>query len=576
MGRREGQAYGAPRPGLDVTEQAHVGMESANPVGGATDAAPRRPDQSRARDAGLLDAAPDAMVAIGLDGRIVLVNAQTERLFGYTRDELLGQEIEVLLVPTVRARHRRHRARYFADPIPRPMGVDLQLSAMRRDATEFPAEISLSAITTTDGMLVIAAVRDITDRLAADAERQRLAAEAEREGYERQVGTSRRLESLGQLAGGVAHDFNNLLGVILNYASFIADEIDELAEGESDRWDGIRNDVGEIRIAAERATQLTRQLLAFARREVVQTAVLDLNEVVTDMERLLRRSLGEHIDLVTRLTPELWPVVADSGQLEQVLLNLAVNARDAMRAAGELVIETDNVQVDADYAARRPTLTPGRYTRMRVSDTGGGMTREVRERAFEPFFTTKASGEGTGLGLATVYGIVKQSDGDVDIYSEAGLGTTISVLLPATADATPLRGGPAEARSRGGGDTILVVEDEDAMRELTRRILVRNGYTVLIAARGQEAIAISQDHPGAIDLLLTDVVMPQMLGQEVASSITMLRPSVRVLFMSGYAQSLLSSRMTLEPDVALLEKPFTEARLLAKIRELLDVAEESR
>ena len=277
------------------------------------------------------------------------------------------------------------------------------------------------------------------------------------------------------------------------------------------------------------------------------------------------------MELVTSLEPELWLVKADPGQLEQVLVNLAVNARDAMPGGGQLVLESHNVDVDEEYVARRPGLTVGRHVRLRVSDTGTGMERDVAERAFEPFFTTKPKGEGSGLGLATVYGIVKQSGGDVEIYSEPGLGTTISVMFPATeetggAAAKPVKTGPAST-----GETVLVVEDEAAMRELTRRILRRHGYHVIVAANGAEALREAEDHEGPIDLLLTDVVMPQMLGKEVAERASAIRPGIRVLYMSGYAQPILGSTGTLEAGVTLLEKPFSESQLLDKVRELLDV-----
>jgi PAS domain S-box-containing protein len=519
---------------------------------------------------GLLEAAPDAIVGVGRDGEIALVNAQTERLFGYTRAELIGLPVEILVPEAARAVHPSRRATYFAAPVPRPMGAEMQLAGRRKDGTEFPAEISLSAIETEDGLLVSAAIRDVTERMEVQAERERLKAQAERERMERQLHQSQRLESLGQLAGGVAHDFNNLLAVIANYASFVGEEIRAQAEGDPEHWEPVLNDVTEIERAAERATRLTHQLLAFGRREVVQPVVLNLDDVVRDVDRLLQRTLGEHIELVTELAEGLWTVLVDPGQLEQVLVNLAVNARDAMRAGGSLLLQTSNVIVDEEYVARRPDLTPGRHVRLRVSDTGSGMEPEVIERAFEPFFTTKPKGEGSGLGLATVYGIVTQAGGDTSIYSEIGVGTTISVMFPASADAPAAAVGEVKAMEKPGGATVLVVEDEDAMREVTRRILARNGYEVIVAAGGREAIAAANAHEANIDLLITDVIMPHMLGKEVAENITVLRPRARVLYMSGYAQPILASQGTLDPGVTLIEKPFSEQLLLAKVREVLD------
>jgi PAS domain S-box-containing protein len=413
--------------------------------------------------------------------------------------------------------------------------------------------------------------RSYTEMLAAN-ERAHAEAEAERRRLEAQLHQSQRLESLGQLAGGVAHDFNNLLAVILNYSAFVGEEIGAIAgEGRDARWTSVLADVEEIRRAGERAAVLTRQLLTFGRREVVRPRVLDLNDVVVDVEQLLRRTLGAHVELVTALPPDLRRIVADPGQIEQVLVNLAVNARDAMSGGGTLSIDTADVVVDMSMAQVRPGLHPGPYVRLRVSDNGPGMTTEVRARAFEPFFTTKPKGKGTGLGLTTVYGIVAQAGGHAEIYSEEGMGATFAAYFPATAAMAPQPSGDAPVPHRlGGRETVLVVEDEQAIRTVTQRILAGNGYTVLTAASGEEAIAFAAGYEGVIDLLLTDVVMPQMLGKEVADRLVRARPSLRVLYMSGYARPVLASQGTLDPGIQLLEKPFSEAVLLAEVRELLD------
>jgi len=401
-----------------------------------------------AADTVLLDLAPDAILGIGHDGVIVLVNEQTEVLFGYAREELLGEPVEVLVPQRFRAAHRSHRAGYFSDPVTRPMGAGLELFARRRDGGEFPAEISLSSIETDDGTLAIAAIRDVSERVTATREHERLQAEAERERLQNQLHQAQRLESLGQLAGGIAHDFNNLLAVIINYAAFIADDLDAASGVDGDeRWRGTREDVEQIRLAGERASHLTHQLLAFARREVVQAEVVDVNEVVGDIEQLLRRTLGEHVQLHSSLAPDLRPVLIDPGRLEQILVNLAVNARDAMPDGGALRIDTANVEVDENYVASRPELSPGLHVRLRVSDTGVGMAPETVERAFDPFFTTKPAGQGTGLGLATVYGIIQQAGGWTQIYSEPDVGTTFTVLLPATdRGASPASARPTRRR----------------------------------------------------------------------------------------------------------------------------------
>jgi len=519
----------------------------------------------------LFEAAPDAIVGVDLSGRIVLVNAQAERLFGYERGELVGQSVEVLVPLDVRGVHSSHRREYLKDPKARPMGAGLDLAACRKDGTEFPAEISLNTLEADTGVLVSAAVRDVSERIEAQAERERLKSQADRERLERQHQQSQRLESLGQLAGGVAHDFNNLLAVIVNYAAFVGDEAQRAASEEHDpRWASIARDVEEIKRAGERASHLTRQLLAFARREVVQATDLDLNDVVASVEQLLRRTLGEHIDLQTSLDPELWSVHADPGQLEQVLVNLAVNARDAMPRGGTLSIDTQNAVADDAYVSRYPGLEPGRYVRLRVSDTGTGMDLATLSRAVEPFFTTKPKGEGSGLGLATVYGIVMQARGHVHIYSEPDIGTTITALLPAT-DAVVTKVEPVtseEAAPTGG--TILVVEDEEAVREVARRILSNRGYDVVTASSGDEALIVVEDDSRPIDLLLTDVIMPRMLGKELAEQAVRIRPGLPVLYMSGYAHPVLASQGTLDEGVALIEKPFSGAELLAKVRDVLE------
>jgi PAS domain S-box-containing protein len=520
---------------------------------------------------GLIETAPDAIVGVGANGRIEVVNAQTEHLFGYGRNELIGEPVEILVPDAARAVHPAHRSGYLADPTPRPMGAAMQLAGRRKDGTEFPAEISLSALATEEGLLVSAVVRDVTEQVDAVAERERFKAQAEHEHLESQLHQSHRLESLGQLAGGVAHDFNNLLGVIMNYASFVGEEVAAAIDTDPSRdWPAVLRDVDQIQLAAERAAQLTRQLLAFARREVVRPQVMIVNDVVRDLDRMLRRTIGEHVELDVTLSADLWPVLADKGQMEQVLVNLALNARDAMLRGGRLTIETANVDVDEAYVAGNVGAQAGHHVRLRVSDTGTGMDRDVRRRAFEPFFTTKPKGEGSGLGLATVYGIITQAGGSAHIYSEPGLGTTFSALFPATDQGREAPAESDELPTTGGGETVLVVEDEDAMRQVTERILARSGYLVLSAANGPAAIDLVGQYDGGIDLLVTDVVMPKMLGKDVAKRIVALRPSVRIMYMSGYALPVLGAQGTLDEGVTLLEKPFSRQSLLARVREVLD------
>jgi PAS domain S-box-containing protein len=526
----------------------------------------------------LLEATPDSIIGVARDGTITLINAQTERMFGYQRDELIGQSIEVLVPERVRAHHPQLRGSYFADPQPRQLGVGQELTAVRKDGREFPVEISLSALETDQGLIVSAAIRDVTERLHAQNEREGLIAQAERDAGERRLQHARRLESLGQLAGGVAHDFNNILAVISNYSELLLETLDTPAVSAADLA-GARSDIGQIGRAAERATRLTKQLLAFGRRDITQAEVLGLNHVIGDVEPMLRSTLGEHIHLITHLDRQLRAVFADPGQIEQILVNLAVNARDAMPDGGTLSIDTTNAEYDAEDAT--DSLAPGRYVRLRVSDTGSGMPPEVIERAFEPFYTTKPQGLGTGLGLATVYGIATAAGGDVRLYSEAGIGTTITIVLPAVetpADVIAAEAHPALPAAVGPSphETILMVEDEDALRQVTARILIRAGYDVLPANCGAQAIHLAHTHPTPIDLLLTDVIMPNMMGNEVAARIDAILPDIPVLYMSGYAQPVLTENGTLQAGVTIVEKPFTGRELLRYIRTALHPGQQQR
>jgi hypothetical protein len=518
----------------------------------------------------LFEVAPDAMIAVAPDGLVTMANTQAEQTFGYAAGDLIGRPVGMLVPEKARAALAAARSGYFADPQAQPGVIEFKLSGLRQDGRRFPAEITLSGLPTDSGMLVAAAIRDVTERVALEAERERLRVIAEQERIARRVQQSQRLESLGQLVGGVAHDFNNLLNVIQGYADFTAEQVEALAPADP-RLEPVLEDIEQVRVAAQQASRLTRQLLTFAREDVIRPEVLDLNEAVKEAGQLLRRTLGEHIDLVIAAEPALWRVKADRGQLEQVLVNLAVNARDAMPGGGRLSIDTGNTEVDAAYATGRPDLKLGRYARLRVSDTGTGMDRATVARVFEPFFSTKPKGHGTGLGLATVYGVVTQAAGNIEIYSEVGLGTTITVLLPATdEDAAPYLAPPGTIDDqRGHGETILVVEDEESLRQLTTRILTRNGYQVCAVGNGAEAVRRASDMAQPITLLLTDVVMPEMLGNEVAARIGAIRPDVPALFMSGYAQPILDSHGVGAASFDILAKPFTEADLLTRVRQAI-------
>jgi signal transduction histidine kinase/ActR/RegA family two-component response regulator len=442
-------------------------------------------------------------------------------------------------------------------------GTALGILGAYRDVTEEPyddTDLALCADLAERGAQAIYNARLMGDVVRADAER------AAAQGRLRQA---ERMESLGQLVGGVAHDFNNLLNVIGGFSDMVAEEIAGLAVQDA-RLGSVLDDVEQVRGAAQRAARLTRQLLIFARSDVVHPEVLSLNDIIAGLEQLLRRTLGEHISLTVTPADGLWPVKADAGQLEQVLVNLAVNARDAMPGGGKLTIDTANITVDEAYAQGRPGLEPGRYARLRVSDTGAGMPPEVVARVFEPFFTTKPAGKGTGLGLATFYGIITGAGGYPQIYSELGFGTTITGLLPASSEKAATAAAPPSVAPRGRGETILLVEDEASLRELAGRILTRNGYQVRVARTAMEAPGIAGDTGQPIDLLLTDVVMPEMLGNEVARQVRAVRPALPVLYMSGYAQPILDTHGAFANQIDLLEKPFTEATLLTCVRRAID------
>jgi signal transduction histidine kinase len=404
-------------------------------------------------------------------------------------------------------------------------------------------------------------IADLISRVLESAERTR--AEQALRRSEELLRHSQKMEAIGMLAGGVAHDFNNLLTAILGYSDLLLKRLD--------RENSLYRSAEEIKKAGERAASLTRQLLAFSRKQVLQPKIFNLNSVVADMDKLLRRLIGEDIDLVTCLDSDLGLIETDPGQIEQVILNLAVNARDAMPSGGKLTIETSNVELDQVYASGHAGVRPGPYVMIAVTDTGYGMDEETLSHIFEPFFTTKGVGRGTGLGLSTVYGIVKQSSGNVWVYSEPGNGTTFKVYLPRVQSYVrePLQDEPLILPPQGS-ETILVVEDDEIVRKMTQEILSINGYSVLEAANSAEALLTCNKHPGPIQLMITDVVMPQMSGCELAEQVASIRPEMAVLYMSGYTGNALIHHGVLIDSNAFISKPFTPDSLAGKVRELLD------
>jgi len=407
-----------------------------------------------------------------------------------------------------------------------------------------------------------AELRTINESLQNEiAERKR--AEEEKAALKEQFRQSQKMEAIGRLAGGIAHDFNNLLTVIKGYS--------ELALIKLKEGDPLKGNIEEIHRASQRAADLTRQLLAFSRRQILEFKVLDLNTILRDMDKMLLRILGEDIELVTLFAEGIGRVRTDPGQIEQMILNLAVNARDAMPNGGKLTIETSNIELNENYVRFHIAVKPGLYVMLSVSDTGVGMTPEVKERVFEPFFTTKEKGKGTGLGLSTVYGIVKQSGGNIWVYSELDHGTTFKIYLPRVEEeASTLLHGDDKRSLPQGSETVLLVEDDLSVRGLVVQVLRENGYNLLEAANGNEALRMAQEYAGEIHLLLTDVVMPQMGGKELADRLKTLRPNIKVLFTSGYTDNAIVHHGVLEPGIDFLQKPFSPAALAHKVREVLD------
>ncbi len=626
--------------------------------------------------AAFVDAIPDGVAIVDERGRIALINAQTEKLFGYTATELTGQPIELLIPERFRRNHPEHRQSFQQNPQARPMGTGLELYGLRKDRSEFPVEISLSPLKTGGNSMVIAAIRDVSERKEREEALWKLNRRLEAEkayrslvehapygiyragveddqflavnpalmhmlGYERehellrlsigrdvyrdsadrsahlelarqqrhfqglevewkrkdgsplfvrlsgrrgsdepgpeyldvvaediterrkleeQFHKAQRLEAVAHMAGGVAHDFNNLLGVITGYAFMMLNEAE--ATGAS------RERIDAILQAAASASALTRDLLAISRRQVLQPVILDLNQVVKETDKILLRVIGEDIRLRSEMEPQLGRVKLDRTQIEQVLLNLVINARDAMPNGGEIRIQTSNARLDENYSKTHAGVQPGEYVVLSVIDSGKGMDQATQARVFEPFFTTKSPDKGTGLGLASVYGIVHQSGGHIWLYSEPGIGTTFKIYFPRVYDRSEAVTRPSPASFRGT-ETVLLVEDHALLRKVTTEMLRNMGYTVLVAEGAEEAIGIARSEQ-AIDLLVSDVVMPEMNGLTLRDSIVGLRPQIRTLLMSGYSGDVISQYGDIGPGTALLAKPFSAEALGAQMRALLD------
>jgi PAS domain S-box-containing protein len=638
--------------------------------------------------ASLLEGIPDAIVAVDKQGKIVQVNSQSEQMFGYSRDELLGQSMEILVPERYRDLHGRHREGYVHQPKVRRMGAGLDLYARRRDGSEFPVEISLSPVEGKAGILVLSAIRDISDRKAIEEELRRAHAELERRkerqlresenrlalivdssedaiigkdldgiiltwnkgaehiyGYtaaeiigkpislltaknrpaeiptilgkirrgeivdhyesirvtkdgrhlnmsitispirdtdgtivgasaiarnitaqkktEEMLRQAQKMEAVGRLAGGVAHDFNNILGIITACTELLRDRIDSNSAASPY--------LENVRKAADRGAILTRQLLAFSRKQTAQPHVLDLNERLKETVKLLRPLMGDDVEIVIHAKPDWALIEVDPSQLDQTILNLAINSRDAMPHGGKFILETASMNFDAAFAAQHPPMTAGKYILLAVSDTGAGMDETTVSRIFEPFFTTKEIGKGTGLGLATVYGIVRQNGGHIWVYSEPGRGTTFKIYWPSAEHKvrTDIHSEIHSEVPKRHGTTILLVEDDELMRGLTKQMLEEHGYTIVEAADGKAALEIAASNHRTIDLLLTDVVMRGMNGPELSARLRASSPGLKVVYMSGYTGELIAEHDFLQPGVTLLEKPFTRSALLTTIDKTL-------
>jgi two-component system sensor histidine kinase EvgS len=499
----------------------------------------------------MIACSPVALYSTDQDGKVLSWNQSAERVFGWRADELIGRPLPI--VPEDRLDEFRALREQV---ISGGSFFNKELERLRKDGSRIPLSLSVAPIQGENGEVlgIMGAAEDLTERRKAEAERVKL---------QEQLQQARKMESIGHLAGGVAHDFNNILQAISGNVWLLREQ---LREG-----DEAQEFVRGINDAVERASSLTRQLLAFARKQTINPKVVDLNHTVEEMLKMLGRLIGENIELNWHPKAGLWRVKVDPGQIDQALANLCVNARDAIEGSGVITIETDNVIINAQHSSGDLEVMPGDYVMLVVSDNGCGMERDVIKKIFDPFFTTKELHKGTGLGLATVYGIIRQNGGFINVYSEPGKGSTFKIYLPRhLGDDEAAETPPAQAPTRGHDELILLVEDEPSIRAITGRMLEGLGYTVLLAGTPQEAIELASRQPGAIRLLLTDVILPQMNGRELADQLRVIFPELRTVFMSGYTANVIAHQGVLKAGIHFLAKPFSVADLAAKVREALD------
>ncbi len=510
----------------------------------------RPADQSRedSRLRALVDTAVDGVILIDSQGGVLMFNPACERLFGYASEEVVGQNVKMLMPTSFRKEHDGYLHNYRTSGVRKIIGIGREVTGQRKDGTVFPMDLSVGESKEGDEVFFVGIIHDLTQRKKT----------------EEQLAQAQKMETVGQLSGGIAHDFNNLLTVILGNAEALSERLRARPDLKT-LCDGIF-------AAGERGAELTKHLLAFGRRQMLQPVPIDCNEMLVDLQRLLQRTLREDIEISLQLTPVLIPALADPTQLESAVINLALNAQDAMPDGGRLTFSTGVAPLDERYRDLNPEVPVGDYVLVCVTDEGVGMPPDVRERAFEPFFTTKEVGKGSGLGLSMVYGFIKQSGGHVAIYSEPGLGTSVRLYLPAS----NLGGGPAvvasdlgERDAPGGVETILVVEDDSFVRGYAVAALESLGYKVKVAANGPEAL-IRLNSEDAIDLLFTDIVMPGgMNGWDLAQRASEARPGIKVLFASGYALDTLIANGRALQGMTILMKPYRKAELAWRIRQVL-------
>ncbi|MBX3177916.1 MAG: PAS domain S-box protein [Candidatus Hydrogenedentes bacterium] len=489
---------------------------------------------------------PIGNIIIDGDGRIRLANSAVQEMFGYTAEEMIGQNVSVLMQEPHRGRHDGYLRRYLQTGEARVIGITREETGVHKSGREIPIRVAVGRMGPPEAPSFVGSIIDLTQIKSLESK----------------LAHSQRLEAIGQLAGGVAHDFNNLLQVINGFTEILRATLPEDSPHQGE--------LEQIAMAGDRAAALTTQLLAFSRRQVMQPANVDLNEVIGRLGSMLRRLIGEHIHFEMMLSPHLARVYADPAMIEQVLVNLCVNARDAMPEGGSLIIETENVMLTESYCEDHLWASPGRYVLISVTDTGCGIPRDKLESVFEPFYTTKPAHKGTGLGLSMVYGIVRQHDGIVNVYSEVGKGTTFKVYLPQSERKAEDVGTKIQGVTPLGNETILVVEDDDSVRSLTRIILERAGYTVREAGDGRSAVDRFREDPDGVDLVLLDVVMPGMGGRDAFNAMSAIRPGLKALFASGYSENAIHTNFVLDKGLALLKKPYSRDELLREVRRALD------